>query len=117
MLSSFLSHLRLGPLSHEILGYVMFGSALTRPPEGPVQAVNKGNCLIMAQNTTDFIYLSISSPDLNLTTRTGTLTVSDDVGQGKLYHSSSEERKIEVTLRGPVLKRIVSSRQPRLLQT
>ena len=86
----------------------MFRSAASLSAKGPVEAVNKGNCLIMAQNTTDHIYLSISSSDLNLNTRSGTLTGSDDVGQDELYHSSSGERKIEVTLRGPVLKRIVS---------
>ena len=95
-------------LSHKITGYVVFASALTLPPEGPVQAVNEGNCLIMTQDTTEFIYLSISSPDLNLNTRSGTLTGSDDVGQAELYHSSSREREIEVTLRKTVLKRIVS---------
>ena len=96
------------PLSHKITGYVMFRSATTLPAKGPVEAVNKGNCLIMVQNTTDFIYLSISSPDLNLNTRSGALTGSGDVGQDELYHSSSGERNIEVTLRGRVLKRIVS---------
>ena len=95
-------------LGHKITGYVIFGLLATLPAEGPVEAVNEGNCLIMAQKTTEFIFLSISSPDLNLNTKSGMLTGSDDVGQVELYHSSSGEREIEVTLREPVLERIVS---------
>ena len=64
-------------LSHPITGYVMFAAATSLPSSGPVVAVNQENCLIMAEETTDIIYLSISSPDLNLNPAPGPLTGSD----------------------------------------
>ena len=95
-------------LSSPITGYVMFSAATMLPAAGPVEAVNEGNCLIMAEATSQFIYLAISSPDLNLRTKSVSLTVSDDVGQEELYHSSSREKEIEVTLTTAVRQSIVS---------
>lgn len=89
-------------LSYPITGYVMFAAANTLPSDGPVEAVSADNCLIMAEETEDTFYLSISSPDLNLNTKSGPLTGSDDVGVELLYHSSSKEREISVTLKNPV---------------
>ena len=94
-------------LSQPVTGYVMFAAAGVLPPEGPIAAVSEGNCLIMAEETDDFVFLSISSPDINLPTKSGPLTQSDDVGQEELYHSSSKEMEIEVTLKKPVLDSIV----------
>ena len=97
------------PLSHPITGYVMFSAASMLPAAGPVAGVNDGNCLIMAEETTQFIYLSISSPNLNLPTKSGSSpTQSDDVGQEELYQASSRERVIEVTLKTPVRESVVS---------
>ena len=95
-------------LSHPITGYVMFSrSTSALPVDGPVEKVNRGSCLIMAEETAEFIYLSISIPSLNLPTATNPLTNSEDVEQEELYHSSSAERKVEVTLRKQVQKSIV----------
>ena len=94
-------------LSHPVTGYVMFQAAQDLPADGPVDAVNEGNCLIMAEEAGDYIFLSISSPDLNLPTKSGPLSQSDDVKQEERYQSSSREREIEVALRKPVLESIV----------
>ena len=94
-------------LSQSITGYVMFAPSTALPPDGPVESVNKGNCLIMAEKATQFIYLSISSPSLNLPTTTDPLTNSDDVEQEELYQASSQAREIEVKLKYQVQKSIV----------
>ena len=93
-------------LSHPIYGYVIFQSSSHLV--GPVTEVDQGNCIMMAEETTKFIFLSISSPGLNLKTKTVPLANSDDVGPEELYQSSSREREIEVTLSSPVQQRIVS---------
>ena len=95
-------------LTHPIVGYVIFARPSSLPSLGPLASVSEGNCLIMAEVTTEFVYLSISSPDLNLRSSSGPLTNSDYVGQEELYQSSSQEREIEVTLSRPVQKRIIS---------
>lgn len=60
------------------------------------------NCLVMAEETEDAIYLSICSPDLNFDTKSGPLHGSNDVGVELLYQSSSQEREIDVTLKKTV---------------
>lgn len=95
-------------LSRNITGYVMFTAATSLPALAPVEAVNQGNCLVMAQHTNEYIYLGIISPGLNLTTSSVPLNNSEDAGQKELYHSSSREREIEVRLRSRVQERIVS---------
>lgn len=64
----------------------------------------------LAEVTTQFVCLSISSPDLNLRSSSMPLTNSDGVGQEELYQSSRQAREIEVTLRRRVRiqKRIIS---------
>ena len=94
-------------LSHPITGYVMFARSTSLPADSPVEEVSRGNCLIMAEETAEFIYLSISIPSLNLPTATSPLTNSEDVEQEELYHSSSTARKVEVTLRKEVQKSII----------
>ena len=94
-------------LSHPVTGYVMFQAAQDLPADGPVDAVNEGNCLIMAEETDGYVFIGISSPDLNLPTKLGPLTQSDDVEQEELYQSSSREREIDVILKKPVLESIV----------
>ena len=95
-------------LSHAVTGYVMFAKNRPLPPEGPVEEVNRKDCLIMAEETTEFIFLSISIPSLNLATPKGSITNSDDMEQEELYHSSSAERDVEVTLRKKVQESVVS---------
>ena len=85
-------------LNFPLTGYVMFAAAKSLPLDGPVEAVNEDNCLVMAEETEDAIYLSICSPDLNLNTKGGPLHGSNDVGVELLYQSSSQEREIDVTL-------------------
>ena len=82
-------------LTNPIYGYVIFGSSTSLV--GPVREVNEGDCLIMAEETAlQFIYLSISSPGLNL--KDTSPSNSADVGEEELYRSSSRAREIEVTL-------------------
>ena len=95
-------------LSHNITGYVMFTASTSFPAFSPIEAVNEGNCLVMVQITNEYIYLSISSPGLNLTTSSAPLHNSEEAGQKELYHSSSREREIEVKLRSRVQERIIS---------
>ena len=96
-------------LNHPITGYVIFAKTKTLPADGPITEVGCENCLIMAEETTEYIFLSISIPSLNLhTAATGRLTNSDDVEQEELYHSSSAERDVEITLNKEVQKSIVS---------
>ena len=99
-------------LSHYITGYVLFPSEapVSLTNLGPLAEVSSGDCLIMVEETSEFIHLSISSPSLNLARKSGAtpLTNSDDVEQAELYQSSSREREIEVTLRKKVQKSFVS---------
>ena len=86
----------------------MFSKSTSLPADGPVEEVSRGSCLIMAEETAEFIYLSISIPSLNLpTAKLRPLTNSDEVEQEELYHSSSTARKVEVTLRKEVQKSII----------
>ena len=89
-------------LNYPLTGYVIFAAAKSLPLDGPVEAVNEDNCLVMAEETEDAIYLSICSPDLNLSTKAGRLYRSNDVGVELLYQSTSTEREIDVTLKKPV---------------
>ena len=95
-------------LNNPIIGYVMFARATSLPGAGPITRVGRGNCLIMAEETSEHIFLSISIPSLNLRTATDPLTTSDDVEQEELFHSSSEEKNVVVTLRNKVQRSIVS---------
>lgn len=61
----------------------------------------------MVEETVGFIHLSISSPSINLELKRP-LNNSDDAREEELYHSSSKERKIRVTLKTPVQRSIVS---------
>ena len=90
-------------LRSPITGYVIFDRQAGGLP-GPVREVSTGNCLIMAEETSEFIYLSISSPSINLDT-TSTPANSGEVGQDELYQSSSLEREIQVTLVNAVKQR------------
>ena len=89
-------------LSHAVTGYVVFARNTPLLSDGPVEAVNRGECLIMAEETTEFIFLNISIPSLNLLTTKPVMTNSDDVGQEELYRSSSAERYVDVTPRKTV---------------
>ena len=88
-------------LSHPVTGYVMFRSASSLPSDGPITDVSSGNCLIMVEETAQFIHLAITYPDLALS-GAGTLTDSRDVGKSLLYTSESTEKIVSVTLRNQV---------------
>lgn len=89
-------------LSSPITGYVMFSGTDSLPPGGPVEKVSGGDCLIMAEETTEFIYLGISYPDLNFDHTSTDPTDSLDVGEELLYNSKSTSKSIRVTLRNQV---------------
>ena len=95
-------------LNHPVTGYVMFTKAKRLPRAGPIKRIGSGNCLIMAEETSQHIFLSVSIPSLNLQTATDPLTNSGDVEQEELFQTSSEERQVVVTLRRKVQKSIVS---------
>ena len=95
------------PLNHPVTAYVIFQPSTSLPTNGPVTEVNRGNILIMVEETVGFIHLSISSPSINLELKRP-LNNSDDAREEELYHSSSKERKIRVTLKTPVQRSIVS---------
>ena len=94
-------------LNYPVTAYVIFQQSTSLPAEGPVAEVDRGNVLIMVEETVEFIHLSISSPSINLEVKRH-LNSSNDVKEEELYHSSSRERKIMVTLRTPVQRSIVS---------
>ena len=89
-------------LSNPITGYVIFWGTSSLPSVGPVAAVSSGDCLIMAEETTGFIYLSVSYPDLNFGFTGAAPVNSDDVGETLLYKSTSGVRSVTVTLRKAV---------------
>ena len=88
-------------LSHPVTGYVMFRSASSLPSDGPITDVSSGKCLIMVEETAQFIHLAITYPDLALS-GAGTLTDSRNVGKSLLYTSESTEKIVSVTLRNQV---------------
>ena len=94
-------------LKHPVTAYVIFQPSTSLPADGPVAEVSGGNILIMVEETVEFIHLSISSPSINLEVKRR-LNNSGDVREEELYHSSSRERKVRVTLKKPVQRSIVS---------
>ncbi|KAJ7394061.1 hypothetical protein OS493_003734 [Desmophyllum pertusum] len=96
-------------LSVPITGYVIFRGTSSLPANGPVEAVARGDCLIMAEETTQFIYLGISSPDLNFNRTSSTpLENSSDVDEELLFTLTSRTRSVKVTLRNAVTQSIVT---------
>ena len=94
-------------LSASISGYVIFRGGRALPAEGPVDSVGSGDCLLMVQETTGFIHLGISYPDLNFDS---TLPAnSDDVGEELLYESASQGKSVTVTLRNEVTATIAET--------
>ena len=89
-------------LSSLTTSYVMFRGSDSLPAGGPVEKVSAGRCLIMAEETTEFIYIGISYPDLDLNHANTDPTNSLDVGEELLYSSTSTGKSIRVTLRNQV---------------
>ena len=54
------------PLNYPVTAYVIFQQSTSLPAKGPVAEVDRGNVLIMVEETVEFIHLSISSPSINL---------------------------------------------------
>ena len=96
------------PLSndHVVTGYVLFRENLNLPRRGEIKHVNAKDVLLMVEKSDDFIFLSVSVPSLNLHTK-GNLKVNKDVQQEERYHSSSQEKEVEVTLRTKVESSVV----------
>ncbi len=89
-------------LSAPITGYVIFVASRPLPLGGPVASVTSGDCFLMVQETTGFIYLSISYPDLNFPITGSDPENSDDVGEDLLYNIASAGKSVTVTLRNEV---------------
>ena len=94
-------------LSASITGYVIFRGGRALPTEGSVDNVGSGDCLLMVQETTGFIYLGISYPDLNFDSSFP--DNSEDVGEELLYESASQGKSITVTLRNEVTATIAET--------
>ena len=81
-----------------VTGYVLFRGNLNLQRGGEIKHVNAKDVLLMVEKSADYIFLSVSVPSLNLHTN-GNLKVNNDVQQEEWYHSSSQEKEVEVTLR------------------
>ncbi|KAL9985181.1 hypothetical protein ACROYT_G007551 [Oculina patagonica] len=96
-------------LSAPITGYVIFSASSSLPSGGPVASVTGEDCLIMVQETTAFIYLSISYPDLNFPITGSAPENSVDVGEELLYNKASAGKLVKVTLRNQVSRTIAET--------
>ena len=96
-------------LSVPITGYVIFRGSASLPTDGPVDTVSGGDIFIMAEETTGFIYLSVSYPDLNFAVSSNPVN-SEDVGEDLLYNSASGDKSVTVTLRNQVTTTIAATR-------
>ena len=92
-------------------GYVIFDAQYLLPVEGPLKAVNRP-CIIMVEESSEFLHLSISYPDLDfpVTPDIEPLTHSQKVDQEMLFHVSSKENKVQVTLKYQVDKSIAGTK-------
>ena len=88
-------------------GDVVFDAQYFLPFEGPLKAVNRP-CIIMVEESPEFLHRSISYPDLDfpVTPDIEPLTHSQKVDQEMLFHVSSKENKVQVTLKDQVDKSI-----------
>lgn len=78
-----------------LYGYVIFRSTAALP-QGPIMAVDK-HCRIMVCDSTTYLYLSISYPDLNFPVSKVLKTLSD-IKAREMYDLESKEIQVEVTL-------------------
>lgn len=93
-------------LGNVVTGYVLFSANLNLPSRGEIAHVTARNVLLVVEKSNDYIFLSVSVPSLNLHTK-GNLEVNNDVQQEERYHSSSQEKEVEVTLRTKVESSVV----------
>lgn len=89
-------------LTAPVTGYVIFAGDQSLPADGPIETVSIRDCLIMVEETTEFIYLGIDYPDLNFKYACAPPTNSSDVGEELLFNSASAEESVMVTLRNQV---------------
>jgi len=78
-----------------VYGYVIFRSTTTLP-QGPIMAVDK-HCRIMVEDSKNYLYLSISYPDLNFPV-SKVLQTLKDIGAREMYDLESQEIQVQVTL-------------------
>ena len=95
-------------LSAPITAYVVFRGSAPLPADGPVDTVSSGDCLIMAEETTGFIYLSVSYPDLDFAVSKYPVDLGD-VGEDLLYNVASRDKLVTVTLRNQVATTIAAT--------
>ena len=86
----------------ELFGYVYFRSAPSLYEKGPIERVNM-QCRIMAEEFPEFLYLSVSYPDLNFPFSKVIKSFSD-IKVRELFQMESNEMELVVTLRGDFLK-------------
>ena len=85
-------------------GYVIFSSTRTLPTDGPIKSANN-TCLIMTREDEEFLYLSISYPDLAFPTSDDLRTI-EDIGVSEAYHIESKDIAVLVTLKNKVSKNL-----------
>ena len=78
-----------------VYGYVIFRSTTTLP-QGPIMAVDR-HCRIMVEDSENYLYLSISHPDLNFPV-SKVLQTLKDIGAREMYDLESQEIQVQVTL-------------------
>ena len=93
-------------LGNVVTGYVLFSANFNLPSRGEIAHVTARNVLLVVEKSNDYIFLSVSVPSLNLHTK-GNLEVNNDVQQEERYHSSGQEKEVEVTLRTKVESSVV----------
>ena len=89
-------------LTNPVFGYFIFNPTATLPSTGPIKMVSE-KCLLMAQETSGSLHLSVSYPDLDLSVREDFSNDFADVGPHELYEAESQAKSITVTLQ-PRLK-------------
>ena len=90
------------PIRTPLYGYVFFKSATPFYEQGPIEKVNM-QCRIMAEETVNFVYLSVSYPDLNFPL-SKVIESSSDIKARELFQTESNEMELVVTLKNDVLK-------------
>ena len=78
-----------------LYGYVIFRSTAALP-QGPILSVDK-HCRIMAEDTADYVYISISYPDLNFND-SRVLETLKDIKAREMFYLESKEVQIQITL-------------------
>ena len=85
------------PLTNPVYGYVIFDPKAKLPSTGPIKKVSE-KCLLMAQETSDSLHLSVSYPDLDFSVSSNFKGTFKTVKKHEMYQSESQPNSITVTL-------------------